>query len=163
MYKNYFLVVLLLGCIATQTNAQSAAEPDRIDWLAISHNSRLSKKELLADTRISIQEKIPFSILAKEGPVCLYCMESGALLDAAPTKDAYWVMIFPAPKATKFDFRIVDEEFLLEEGVDVKLLRQVLRMNTGRGMGGPSTPFILDVRFTAKWNLPREATQSTKP
>ncbi|MEZ6136321.1 MAG: hypothetical protein R3C53_15610 [Pirellulaceae bacterium] len=105
MCKNYFLVVLLLGCIATQTNAQSAAEPDRIDWLALTHDS----------------------------------------------------------KATKFDFRVVDEEFLLKEGIDVKLLRQVLRMNKGQGMGGPSTPFTLDVRFTAKWNLPKEATKTTKP
>jgi hypothetical protein len=161
MYRNYFLVVLLLGCIATQTNAQSAAKPDRIDWPALTHDSNLSKKELLADTRVSIQEKIPFSKL-KEGTVYLYCMESGALLDAVPIKDAYWVMIFPAPKATKFDFRVVDEEFLFKEGVDVKLLRQVLRMNKGQGMRGPSTPFTLDVRFTAKWNLPRETTKTTK-
>jgi hypothetical protein len=99
----------------------------------------------------------------KEGTVYFYCVESGALLDTVPIKDAYWVMIFPAPKATKFDFRVVDEEFLLKEGVDVKLLRQVLRMNKGQGMGGLSTPFTLDVRFTAKRNLPRETTKTTKP
>ncbi|MFN9601953.1 MAG: hypothetical protein ACK6A7_00730 [Planctomycetota bacterium] len=90
-------------------------------------------------------------------------MESGALLDAVPIKDAYWVMIFPSAKATKFNFRVVDEEFLLNEGVDVKLLRQVLRMNKGQGMGGPSTPFTLDIRFTAKPNLPRETTQTNQP
>jgi hypothetical protein len=162
MYGNYLLVVLLMGCIATQTFAQSTAERDRIDWLALTHESHLSKRELLADARVSIQEKIPFSKL-KEGTVYLYCMESGALLDAVPIKDSYWVMIFPSTKATKFDFRVVDEEFLLKEGVDVKLLRQVLRMNNGQGMGGPSTPFTLDIRFTAKWNLPREATQSNHP
>ena len=162
MYRNYFLVVLLMGCIATQTVAQSSAERDRIDWPALTHESHLSKKELLADARVSIQEKIPFSKL-KEGTVYLYCMESGALLDAVPIKDAYWVMIFPSAKATKFNFRVVDEEFLIKEGVDVKLLRQVLRMNKGQGMGGPSTPFTLDIRFTAKPNLPRETTQTNQP
>ena len=161
MFRNYLLVVLLLGCIATQTNAQSAAEPDRIDWLALTHDSNLSKKELLADTRVSIQEKIPLSKL-KEGTVYLYCVESGALLDAVPIKDAYWVMIFPNPKATKFDFRVVDEEFLLKEGIEVQLVRQVLRMNKGHGMGGLSTPFTLDVRFTAKRKIPSETTETTK-
>jgi hypothetical protein len=162
MYRKYFLVVLLLGCIATLTNAQSVAEPDRIDWLALTHDSNLSKKQLLADARVSIQEKIPLSKL-KEGTVYLYCVESGALLDGVPIKDAYWVMVFPAPKATAFDFRVVDEEFLLKEGIDVKLLRQVLRMTKGHGMGGSGTPFTLDVRFTAKRNLPRETTKTTKP
>jgi hypothetical protein len=91
--------------------------------------------------------------------VYLYCVESGALLDTVPIKDAYWVMISPALKATKLDFRVVDEDFLFEEGIDVKLLRQVLRMKKGQGMGGPSTPFTLDVRFTAKSNLPRVSTK----
>ena len=162
MYQNYLLVVMLLGCMATQSNAQLDAKSERIDWLALTHDSNLSKKKLLADTRVAIQEKIPFSDL-KEGTVYLYCMESGALLDAVPIKDAYRVMIFPDPKATKFNFRVVDGEFLLKEGIDVKLLRQVLRMNKEPGMGGPSTPFTLDVRFTAKWNLPREAINTTKP
>ena len=103
MYQNYLLVVLLFGCIATQSNAQSDAKPERIDWLALTHDSNLSKKKLLADSRVAIQEKIPISDL-KEGTVYLYCMESGALLDAVPIKDAYWVMIFPDPKATKFNF-----------------------------------------------------------
>jgi hypothetical protein len=71
MYRKYFLVVLLLGCIATLTNAQSVAEPDRIDWLDLTHDSNLSKKQLLADARVSIQEKIPLSKL-KEGTVYLY-------------------------------------------------------------------------------------------
>ena len=165
MYKHYLLVVLLIGSIATQSTAQSDTKPKHMDWLALTHDSSLSKKELLADTRVSIQERISFSDL-KKGTVYLYCMESGALLDAVPVKDAYGVMIFPDPKATKFNFRVVDADFLLNEGVDVALLRQVLRMKNGLGMdgmGGPSTPFVLDVRFTAKWKRKRQTVDNTKP
>jgi hypothetical protein len=52
---------------------------------------------------------------------------------------------------------------LLEEGIDVKLLRQVLRMNKEHGMSGPVTPFVLDIRFTAKWNRDRHAPNTSKP
>jgi len=162
MFKNCFLAVLLLGWIATHSNAQSDENSKRIDWRTLTHNSNLSKKTLLADTRVAIQDKIPLSDLL-EGTVYLYCKESGALLDAVPIKDAYWVMIFPDAKATKFNFGVVDSDFLLNEGIDVKILRQVLRMNTGHGMGGPSTPFTLDVRFTAKWNRDRHAINTSKP
>lgn len=145
---NHLLVVLLLGCIATQSSGQSDAKPKCIDWLALTQDSNLSKKELLADSRVAIQEKIPFSAL-KQGTVYLYCRESGALLDAVPINDAYWVMIFPDPRAAEFKSRAVDSEFLLKQGVDVKLLRHALRMKKESGKGGPSTPFTLDVRFTA--------------
>ncbi len=162
MYSKYFLAILLLGCIATRLNAQSDENSKRIDWLALTHDSKLSKKTLLADKTVAIQDRIPLSDQT-EGTVYLYCEESGALLNAVPLKDAYRVMIFPMPQATKFNFGVVDTDFLLNEGIDVKPLRQVLRMNKGQGMGGPSTPFTLDVRFTAKWNRKRQTINIPKP
>ena len=122
--------------------------------MSLTHSSCLSKKDLRADERVTIQDKIPLPDLIG-GTVYLYCKESGALLDAVPIKDTYWVMVFPNPAAKRYDFKVMDSEMLLEEGIDVKLLRQVLRMNKGHGMSGPVTPFVLDIRGWLGWGQRR--------
>ena len=162
MLKNSALTLLVLAWPASQLIAQSEGGNKTIDWLSLTHSSCLSKKDFRADERVTIQDKIPLPELV-EGTVYLYCKESGALLDAVPIKDAYWVMIFPHTEAKRYNFKVVDSDILLEEGIDVKLLRQVLRMNKGHGMSGPITPFVLDIRFTAKWNRDRHASNTSKP
>ncbi|GAB5403559.1 MAG: hypothetical protein Aurels2KO_17900 [Aureliella sp.] len=134
-----------------------------INWSALSHESRLSRETLIADKRITIRthQKNSWSKLA-EGTAYFYCKESGALLDGFPAKDRYRVMIFPTPQATKYSFEEVDSEGLLEQGIDVALLRRILRTNAPMGMSGPSTPFLLDVRFAAKRNPAKDAA-SPKP
>lgn len=162
MLKNSALSILVLAWSASQLIAQSEVGKKTIDWLSLTHTSCLSKKDFRADERVTIQDKIPLPELI-EGTVYLYCKESGALLYAVPIKDAYWVMIFPHADAKRYNFKVVDSVILLEAGIDVKLLRQVLRMNKGNGMSSPTTPFVLDIRFTAKWNRDSYAPNTSKP
>ena len=98
MLKNSALTLLVVAWSASQLIAQSEVGNKTIDWLSLTHSSYLSKKDFRADERVAIQDKVPLSELV-EGNVYLYCKESGALLDAVPIKDAYWVMIFPNPEA----------------------------------------------------------------
>ncbi|MCC6509588.1 MAG: hypothetical protein IT423_10800 [Pirellulaceae bacterium] len=162
MFKSGLISALILGAIATQANAQPAETAKALDWQARSHHSMLSKKELIADKRIKVQDRL--AILDFEaGAVYLYCKESGALLDAVPTKDAYSVLIFPEPSATKFNFKKITPHDLQNEGIDVELLQKVLKMNRGRGMSGPSTPFTLDIRITAKVNRDKDSITASPP
>ena len=163
MLKNIALTFFVLAWSVSDLIAQSEVGIKTIDWLSLNHSSYVSRKDFLADERVTIQDKISLQELIDGKTVYLYCKESGALLDAVPIKDRYRVMVFPYPEAKRYNFEVVDSNFLHEEGIDVNLLRKVLRMNKGIGMSGPDTPFVLDIRFTAKWNRDRQAPNIIKP
>ena len=165
MANKVLRTLILVVSLASQCSAQqdqSTTKSTSINWQKLTHDTNLTRVDFLVDKSIAIQESIPLTNLV-EGTVYLYCKESGALLDAVPIKNSYRIMIFPDPKATKYNFTMIESAALIKEGIDVALLRGVLSMNKGSAMGGPSTPFTLDVRFTAKRNLFAHTPQIAKP
>ncbi len=125
-------ITVLLSSVAIKALAQSdnkITPSNSIKWDTINHYKNISRAEILSDSSIQLPRFSAVDHLTNNGRIYLRCENSGAVICAAPVKDSYSVLVFPAKDVTKFSFKVQTVNALLREGIDVESIEKLLAIS----------------------------------